>query len=1689
MKKYLYILFLIILYSNAFSQPYGNEWLAGHYNQQYFRIFVVKDGIYRIDSATLAKVGIWNVDARFFQIFGRGTEDSIYIKYSNSDKRIHGNDYIEFYAMHNDGWYDSKLYHNPADQANPNYSMFNDTAIYYLTYNSSFSNRRLTIDTSNNFSSYTPAAYINKVSRVDYTSSYFYGYTDGNELTDPEYISSEGWFDAGFGIGGSISKSIPTLNKYGSGNATIEFLLIGESDYTGLHPNHHIRMNIAGNSIFIDTTFDKYYTCHYQRTVPISYIGSSNTSFTFTSVYNYNNGADNNTIAYINIKYPHTLNLEGDSSFVMGVPYYATGQAKSYLNISNFAAIPGDSIIFYDLTDHRRIRVVKNGNNFQVLVPNSSNEKKCFITSASQVIHVTSIEPVNYDLANYALFTNYSSPSVKNSNYLIVTHKSLLNEANNYAFYRSSPNGGSYIPLVADVNELYDQFSYGIRKDPLAIRNFAHYAYDKFDSVKDVFLIGKGYTAIDCRNNPYYYSSALIPGFGAPPSDVLFTAFGSDFKPMIPIGRLAARNPTHVDWYLNKIIEYDTAQYNAEHGLSSHEWMKNVLHFGGGTDIYQQNVLASYLNGFANIIKGPYFGGYVRTFLKSSTAPIQMNESDSLKNIINKGVSLMTFFGHAAGTGFDQSIDVPSAYDNVGRYPFLLANSCYAGDLFQDVPTSSEEFVLIQEKGMIAYLASISVGIDYLLNNYSSVFYHNFCVSNYGQSVGKCIQKTIDSLAIDSNNKFVCLDMTLHGDPAIKINSFSKPDYMINQQNVYFTPTEVTTQDTVFTVNVISTNIGKALDTNFIVDVNRKYPDGSFADSSKLMRATYYKDTIKFKFPVNIIKGVGMNYFTITLDYLNHIQELSETNNTVTVSLLIKSNDITPVYPYKYAVVPSLNVTLKASTGDPFAPARNYIFEVDTTDAFTNPLLTHTVNHTGGVVTWTPTLPITTDSIVYFWRVSVVPASGTNYNWKESSFQYINGKRGWGQAHFFQFKNDIYQYVNYVKPSRKFTFANNIISLFSQTGYWYQGAYTLDDEKVLENGTRIAYWNCAWLDPGIKFVVFDYASGNFWNNPASPSGAPYFTHFGDYHCSNHDVGGFDFYITPTTNDSNMRKIVHFLNLIPQNDYVLVLTHKSNYCLEWSDSLVQAFLSIGSTIGTGPYPGYRIDDNSPYILFGQKGASPGSRPFTLGNPYGGGSQNLINRSDTIMSHWNIGYIKSEIIGPASKWNSLHWRTKSIDPVITADKVKLNVLGIKSNGVIDTLLKNISYVHDSIDIINLYQKIPAARYPYLQLVLVTKDDSFKTPSQLIRWQVLFDGVPETALDPSIHFSFHKDTLQEGDSIRFSVATHNISDYNMDSLLIHYWIIDQNRNVHQIFSHKYRKHPAGDTLISSVNYCTTGLSGLNSLWIEVNPNNNQPEQYHFNNIGDIYFKVNADKINPLLDVTFDGVHILDGDIVSAKPMIEMRLKDENKFLLMNNISDTSLFNVFIQDPGASSAQRIYFRSSSGQENMRFYPASSSSDNKCRIEYNADFPIDGTYKLIVQSKDISKNKPGSSDYKIDFDVINKSTITEVMNWPNPFSTATRFVFTLTGSEIPTYFKIEIMTITGKIVREIEVGDLGSIHIGRNITQYAWDGKDDFGDQLANGVYLYRVITNINGKSIDKNPTAADKYFKQEFGKMYLMR
>ena len=183
--------------------------------------------------------------------------------------------------------------------------------------------------------------------------------------------------------------------------------------------------------------------------------------------------------------------------------------------------------------------------------------------------------------------------------------------------------------------------------------------------------------------------------------------------------------------------------------------------------------------------------------------------------------------------------------------------------------------------------------------------------------------------------------------------------------------------------------------------------------------------------------------------------------------------------------------------------------------------------------------------------------------------------------------------------------------------------------------------------------------------------------------------------------------------------------------------------------------------------------------------------------------------------------------------------------------------------------------------------------------------------------------------------------------------------------------------------------------------------------------------------------------------------------------------------------------------------FTAADLPKNKCTIEYKADFKTDGIYELRIMATDKSSNVSGSGDgtydQRISFEIFTESSITQLINYPNPFSTSTRFIFTLTGSELPDNMLIQIMTITGKVVKEITQDDLGPIHIGRNITEYEWDGTDKYGDQLANGVYLYKVQVQKDGSSLKEREVTisssegtnslSNKFFKKGIGKMYILR
>jgi hypothetical protein len=1662
------LFFVLILCSRA--QTSSNAWVS--YSQKYFKFPVYREGIYRLDSATLSNYfDLSTINPKNFQLFFKGKEQNIFIRGEN-DNKFNKNDYIDFYGNPNTREIDSLIYIDTIKYVpSPYLPLFSDTVYAFLTLNASISNKRYTYESDTNSVAYNAANYFYTENIFTSKNTYnsIWEFPDG--ATDPHYTQPEG-YGYYFTKGQSAVTNFSNLNPYTAAPLTCYLRMSYAGASLNMYPaDHEAEISYTDQSmnpvILSDTLFAGF--PHMLRTFTLSSQNlSNNSNVTITSVANPSFATfDNGTILnYIYLKHAQTLNLAGKNSY--RIFFDNSGTSKGFYNFSNFGFGATDSVLLYDVTNGRRIRTVRAGGQLRAVIPNSAGPQGfCFLASEADTIRVRKLRPVGQN----GSFTNFKDPSATNP-YAIIYNSALTSGAMQYQSYRQSPQGGSYNMIMAEMNELTDQFGYGAYKHPVAIRSFMKFLMDSLPvQPKYLLMIGKGVNPTDI-GGAAEQAYNLVPTMGVPGNDNLLTSqlsssLANAYSPEIPIGRLAAESNSEVTEYLAKLQVHENS--------APAEWKKRVLHFVGGNDPTLTTVLASYLSNDSTIIADTLFGGNVLTFKKNTTAPIQVTISDSIKAAISHGCALLTFFGHGSEQGFDQAIDNPDDFDNKDKYPFVVANSCYSGNIHIPGRRSvSENFVFANQKGSVGFLAATSTGFVYALKNYTDWLYTALGKTKYNQGVGDIVK---EAALNNSNNgdaiiRFTSLDMTLHGDPAMKITNGLLPDYQIANSDVSFKLSTST-----FETKVKILNLGAAKSASMIVRIYRYFPNGDSVIVDTNKTGTLFRDSLKFTMPIDFVRGIGLNKFKVKVDFLNQIPESNEMNNSTigTVDLFIPGGDILPVYPYKYAIVEKTpTITLKASTSDPFAPSTRYWFQLDTCDRFTAPIQSTLITSSGGVVEWNINLPFG-DSTVYFWRVSKDSISPNSpFVWKESSFQTIGNKRGWGQAHFHQFKNDAYQFVAYKKDLRQFIFENSKYSIACRNGlYPYIWPTNI---SYFFNSITMSNWGCA--RNGWNIAVFDDISAQpqmFYKNdvPGSEPGQYNNCQCEDYALSYASFGKGD----PSTCQFPAWKqdLESFLNQIPPNKYVLAFTmgieSDSNATIStYHESLYKAFDSIGAvSIRNTP-------DTVAYILFGRKGMLAGQGHEVKGAK----KTDIIYLSDSIQTKWDNGFVASEMIGPSYKWNSLHWRVASLD-LGRGDRTVLKVLGYKANGHMDTLA---TFPIDSTDVLDLGSYVDATMYPYMKLVALMSDKRYVTSPQLKRWQVLYDEAPECALNPLKGFASINDTLMEGDVVtfRFPIENVGVKDFR-DSLVVTYWVEDDSRNK-VMLPQKSKPKPfvPGQVIIDTVKVNSYQLSGSNGLWIFVNPLGNskyQNEQYQFNNIGRYSFKVNKDVTNPLLDVTFDGIRILNGDIVSARPNILITLKDENKFLQLN---DTGAFTVSLLTPDQG-MKKVFFAN-----DLLFTPASLPK-NSCAINYNPALSTDGKYSLIVQAKDRSNNRSGLQSYQVDFTVDNKPTVTNVLNYPNPFSTSTKFVFTLTGSEVPEVFTIQIMTITGKVVREITRAELGHIHIGRNITDYSWDGRDAFGDRLGNGVYLYRVITKLNGESIEKSATGADKFFTKEFGKMVIMR
>ena len=404
--KYLLIVLVNILLPYMLVAQ-ENSWI--NYNQQYFKIQVVKDGIYRIYTTQLVSsdVPVNLINANHIQLFHNGEEQYIHINGINGDGSLSTNGYIEFYGEKNRGTNEYDFYDSPESMINPEISFYNDTSTYFLTWNYSSGNRRMTVTNETDYNSHinTRQNYCIRHKRANYAGKYYAGNTRS-------YITqSEGWMDATELNSTGLSKTIATAGVYASGPDTeIEIAVggINASNSASYYASHHLTVKLQGTT-YIDTTYPGYEFVRRKFTVPSSSMPAS-TVLTFKTDYSEN---DKNAISYIDINYPHNWDFENTNAFAFMLP--ANGEDnRDYLEISNFASSNG--AILYDLTNHERITTTNDGS-IKALVKHTEGERRMLLVGSEGFLTPAAIRKVSSDNK----FIDYLSRT-PSANYVIVTH-------------------------------------------------------------------------------------------------------------------------------------------------------------------------------------------------------------------------------------------------------------------------------------------------------------------------------------------------------------------------------------------------------------------------------------------------------------------------------------------------------------------------------------------------------------------------------------------------------------------------------------------------------------------------------------------------------------------------------------------------------------------------------------------------------------------------------------------------------------------------------------------------------------------------------------------------------------------------------------------------------------------------------------------------------------------------------------------------------------------------------------------------------------------------------------------------------------------------------------------------------------------------------------------------------------------
>lgn len=213
-------------------------------------------------------------------------------------------------------------------------------------------------------------------------------------------------------------------------------------------------------------------------------------------------------------------------------------------------------------------------------------------------------------------------------------------------------------------------------------------------------------------------------------------------------------------------------------------------------------------------------------------------------------------------------------------------------------------------------------------------------------------------------------------------------------------------------------------------------------------------------------------------------------------------------------------------------------------------------------------------------------------------------------------------------------------------------------------------------------------------------------------------------------------------------------------------------------------------------------------------------------------------------------------------------------------------------------------------------------------------------------------------------------------------------------------------------------------------------------------------VDNEGPRVNLFLNDKNFVSGGLTNEKPV------------LFADLTDSSGINTIGTGIGHDISVILDANSSKPVVLNDYYESNLNSYQSGRVRYPYTELTEGQHNLTFKVWDIQNN---SSTVYTDFIVAKSAELAlkHVLNYPNPFTTRTKFMFQHNQACNPLKVTVQIYTISGKIVKTIQKNTSCE---GSEPEGIDWDGKDDYGDKLGRGVYIYKLaILDVDNKKAEK--------------------